>query len=202
MRRLLEGIRAFQEGSPPFDTAGIARGQDPEALLICCSDSRVVPHLVTQSGPGQIFVIRNAGNLLSSPGGGSAEEATIEYGVRVLRIPHLIVCGHTHCGAMQAIVDGVDSLPAVSRWLVGGDETRRRAGQRCPEGDHLQAVIEENVLIQLERARQYPAVREAEAAGALTLHGWVYDIETARFTAWDASTKCFRPVIDDERRAA
>lgn len=87
MQRLLNGIRAFYETGPSFSTEGLADGQRPEVLLVTCSDSRVVPHLVTNAGPGDIFVVRNAGNMLPEPGSGSSEEATIEYGIRALEIP-------------------------------------------------------------------------------------------------------------------
>lgn len=200
MQRLLNGIRAFYESGPSFSTEGLAAGQRPEVLFVTCSDSRIMPHLVTGAGPGDIFVVRNAGNLLPEPGGGSSEEATIEYGVRVLEIPHLVVCGHTHCGAMKGLLDGV-ALPAVSEWLKAAEDTRQRALSR-EVADCLSAAVEENVLVQLERARRFPCVAEAIERGRLTLHGWVYDIETTAFRAWDDEARAFLPLGDSLRRSA
>lgn len=201
MQRLLQGIRAFYQTGPSFSTDGIADGQRPEVLLVTCSDSRIVPSLVTNTGPGDIFVVRNAGNMLPDPGSGSSEEATLEYGIRVLEIPNLILCGHSHCGAMQGLLDGV-SLPAVNRWLKAAENARDRAHNRADGEDRLNAAIEENVLVQLERARRLPCVAEAITNGKLALHGWIYDIETTTFRVYDDDARAFLPLSDQLARSA
>lgn len=200
MQRLLEGIRLSYKAGPSFSTENIAKGQKPEVLLVTCADSRIVPHLVTGTGPGDIFVVRNAGNMLPDAGTGSSEEATIEYGIEALGIRHLIVCGHTHCGAMRGLIDGV-ALPAVHEWLKCAEETRTRLARRDDE-DRLSAAIEENVIVQLERARLFPCVAAALKAGKLTLHGWVYDIETTHFQKYDDESGAFVPLDHDLRRIA
>lgn len=201
MQRLLQGIRAFYQTGPSFSTEGIADGQRPEVLLVTCSDSRIVPSLVTNTGPGDIFVVRNAGNMLPEPGSGSSEEATIEYGIRALGIPNLIICGHTHCGAMKGLLDGV-SLPAVTEWLKASGDARSRAHRRADGKDRLTAAIEENVLVQLERARRFPCVADAVAKGELTLHGWVYDIEATTFGVYDDEAGAFLPLAERLARSA
>lgn len=200
MQRLLEGIRSSYKAGPSFSTENIARGQKPEVLLVTCADSRVVPHLVTGTGPGDIFVVRNAGNMLPDAGTGSSEEATIEYGIEALGIRHLIVCGHTHCGAMRGLIDGV-ALPAVHEWLKSAEQTRTRLARRDDE-DQLSAAVEENVIVQLERARLFPAVAAALEAKKLTLHGWVYDIETTHFRTYDDESRAFMPLDNELRRIA
>src|SRR5690606_23744849 len=166
-----------------------------------CSDSRIVPHLVTNTGPGAIFVLRNAGNMRPEPGIGSSEEASIEYGVDVLGIPHLIVCGHTHCGAMKGLLGGVE-LPAVNEWLKACVDVRKRAAARHDAETPLIAAIEENVLVQLERARRLPSVAKAIERGKLALHGWVYDIETTTFRGYDDVTRAFSPLSEQLGRSA
>lgn len=201
MQRLLQGIREFYRTGPSYSTKDIGKGQTPEVLLITCSDSRIVPHLVTNTGPGDIFVLRNAGNMLPEPGVGSSEEASIEYGIDVLEIPHLIVCGHTHCGAMKGLLSGVE-LPAVTEWLKASGDVRARAADRHDAESPLIAAIEENVLVQLERARRLPSVAKALERGKLALHGWVYDIEASTFRVYDDVTRVFSPLSEQLGRSA
>lgn len=202
MQQLIDDILKPDPDQGAWPGPQLIGGQQPEILLVTCSDSRVVPHLATRSGPGRIFVIRNAGNMLPDEGTGSSEEATIEYGVRVLRIPHLLVCGHTHCGAMKGLLDGVEGMPALRRWLRAGRDTQQALGNSSERRDPLRAAVERNVLVQLERARAYPVVQEALEAGALELHGWVFDIGTGAFSCWDADTGAFRPLGEAARRSA
>lgn len=197
MKKLIKDILELHvelsaDGSWPGEE--LVKGQQPEVLLITCSDSRVVPHIASRSGPGRIFVIRNAGNMLPHEGVGSSEEATIEFGVRALRIPDLIICGHTHCGAMAGLGQSLEHMPALRRWLRAGDEIDTKF-EADADPAHLAATLTgRNVVAQLARATAYPAVAEAVAQGRLRLHGWVFDIEAGSFSEWDAHSGAFRPL--------
>lgn len=186
MQKLIEGIHQFQTdvvGSRREFFANLADGQRPQALFITCSDSRVNPNLLTQTEPGELFIIRNAGNIVPPHGVPSGEAATIEYAIAVLGITDIIVCGHTHCGAMAALLarGSVDRLPAVRSWLAFADATARIVEDNYATHDEaarLTIAIEENVLVQLEHVRTMPAVASARSKRGVRLHGWVYNIET------------------------
>jgi carbonic anhydrase len=181
MDRILTGIRAFRDAVHPgmrplFQQ--LEEGQQPELLLITCSDSRIDTGLLTQTQPGEVFVIRNAGNLVAPWGrSGGGEAATVEYAVKVLGVPHIAVCGHTHCGAMAALRDpaSASGLPAVARWLEHGRPALERSARFDRDADPLLETVGANVLTQLDHLRTYPCVAEAEAQGELELHAWVYD---------------------------
>lgn len=188
MRQLIDGIRAFQQDVFPSVRSRfeqLTEGQQPRTLFITCSDSRIVPHLLMQSGPGELFVLRNAGNLVpplsAEPTG---EAATIEYAVTVLKVSDIVVCGHSHCGAITALLrpDTLDGLPTMKHWLAHADATLREfAGASIgddPEGEIITAAIGHNVATQLAHLRTYPVVAEAELRGELSLHGWFYRFET------------------------
>jgi carbonic anhydrase len=181
MERILSGIRAFREQVQPTKRELFRRleaGQQPELLLITCSDSRIDTGLLTQTNPGEVFVIRNAGNLVAPWGSqGGGESATIEYAVEVLDIRHIAVCGHTHCGAMAALRDPASarSLPAVKRWLEFGQPALEREVTLDGGADMLLETVAANVLTQIDHLRTHPSVAAAEARDELELHGWVYD---------------------------
>jgi carbonic anhydrase len=180
MNRILRGAAAFQQSithAKPWDPVQTQRGQSPEALLLTCADSRVVPHLFTGAGVGDIFVLRNAGNLVPSPGTGSSEEASIAFAIEELRVPHLIVCGHTDCGAMKALgmPTGTASRP-ITDWL-------RNA--RADAGLSLAARVEANVVHQLDRLESLPVVKRALEVGEVETHGWVYDVVHGELKAYD-----------------
>ncbi|RZB15316.1 carbonic anhydrase [Streptomyces sp. F001] len=188
MKALLDRARSFRrrvdfEGD---EYRKLAVGQFPEALFITCSDSRVIPALITGARPGEIFELRNAGNIVPSydeQGAASGEAATIEYALEVLGVQDVVVCGHSHCGAMSALTHGTDlsGLPRVDAWLelarpglepVLGEEGRR-------SGDPaLREVVQLNVRNQLAVLRGYPVARRMIDAGRLRLHGWYYEIDT------------------------
>jgi carbonic anhydrase len=200
MRRLFEGVVRFQGEVYPEHRAlfhSLAKTQSPEALLITCSDSRVVPQLIVQSKPGDLFICRNAGNIAppwGEPTGGVA--ATIEYAVMVLNVTDIIICGHSDCGAMQALLhpEKLEGMSAVQRWLGHAERAetvvRENLGH-LSEQDRLTALIEENVLAQLDHLRTYPCVASRQRAGTLELHGWVYDIESGAIKVFDATGKSF-----------
>jgi len=204
MDHVVSGVAKFRRSIFPQHRelfAELANGQRPEALFITCADSRIDPNLVTQTRPGDLFIIRNAGNIVpphTRQAGGVT--ATIEYGVAVLNVGHIVVCGHTHCGAMGGALDpeSVAELPHVREWLLHAraavEIVKERHGCVCPE--HIREVIEQNVLVQLQHLRTHPVVAARLAAGRLELHGWVYEIETGDVYCHDESTGTFLPIAD------
>jgi carbonic anhydrase len=189
MEKLVSGIHQFQSElfRPQKEIfEKLAHGQRPEALVIACSDSRVSPTFITQAKPGEVFILRNAGNLVPPYGASNGGEApTIEYAVHALGVKDVIVCGHTHCGAMKALLhkEELDGLPAFAHWLGHAESTRRIINENYSELDAVakhKAAIEENVLVQLENLRTHPAVAARLSRNDLRLHGWVYKIETGQ----------------------
>ena len=200
MQKLIQGIHQFQ-GKSFLPLQGLfeqlAKGQNPETLFITCSDSRIDPNLLTQAKPGDLFILRNAGNIVPPHGAGNGgEAATIEFAVAALGVKDIIICGHSHCGAMQGLLkpETVASLPAVSSWLSHAEMTRRIMHDNYGhlEGERLlTATVEENVLVQLENLRTLPAVGSRLVRGDLHLHGWVYKIETGEVFAYDVENAQF-----------
>ncbi|MEU4923337.1 carbonic anhydrase [Streptomyces parvus] len=181
MQSLVEHARTFTEhvAANAKDFERLADGQTPEALFVTCSDSRVVPSLITGARPGQLFELRTAGNIVPPyPGQDrpTGEAATIEYALCVLQVRDIIVCGHSHCGAVGAILRGDDlsAMPAVRHWLE-----RSTDGRTPPDraGD-LPGAVQAHALAQLDTLRGYPAVRERLAEGSLGLHAWYYEVHT------------------------
>lgn len=203
MDRIEAGIRTFREQVFPQrreQFRALAGGQSPELLLITCSDSRIDPALLTQSEPGDLFVIRNAGNLVPPAGGpASGEAATIQYGVEVLGIPHIAVCGHRHCGAMAALdqPEAAEGLPAVREWLEFARPALGRSVRLGRPADPALETVAANVLAQLEHLRSHPSVAAAEARGDLTVHGWIYDFEEGELLVADEHGH-FAPLSDDD----
>src|SRR5438445_5600665 len=167
MQKLIQGIHQFQKESfrplrGLFEE--LAKGQNPETLFITCSDSRIDPTLLTKAQPGDLFILRNAGNIVPPhEAGNGGEAATIEFAVAALGIKDIIICGHSHCGAMQGLLrpELVASLPALSSWLAHADTTRSiiRDNYAHLDGHRLLTVaVEENVLVQLENLRTHPSV--------------------------------------------
>jgi len=178
----------------------LSHGQQPETLLITCSDSRIAPDLLMQTQPGDLFTLRNAGNLIPPYGAANGGEgATIEYAVAALGVKHAIVMGHSHCGAMKGLLnpESLADMPLVGEWLKHADATRQVVGERYPDlkgVDLLNAAIKENVLVQLDNLRAYPKVAALMAKGALTLHGWVYEIESGQILVYDPQVSHFVPI--------
>lgn len=206
MQKLIRGLHKFHDqvvGTQIDLFKRLAGGQTPDALFITCSDSRINPNLITQTDPGDLFIIRNAGNLVPpygpSPGG---EAATIEFAVAGLKIRDIIVCGHSCCGAMAALLEPskLANLPAMRGWLAHAETTRRIVQEKYGDrsGDSLlTTTIEENVLAQLENLRTHPTVAAGLAQGTITLHGWVYKIETGDVFSYDAEQEQFVSVRQD-----
>jgi carbonic anhydrase len=211
MEKLIRGIHKFQ--SDVFRAREdmfrkLARGQNPQALFIGCSDSRIVPDLICQADPGDLFVLRNAGNLVPSytPGAVSSEAATIEYAVRGLGVKDIIVCGHTRCGAMQAAMNpgGLKDMPRVRSWLANADASNEIVVTRyghLPEDARWQVMAQENVLVQLENLRTHPAVLVGLAHGDLRLHAWVYQLETGRVFTYEPESGQYVPLVRNDGSA-
>ncbi|MEW3741072.1 carbonic anhydrase CynT [Pseudomonas aeruginosa] len=199
MRDIIDGFLRFQRDTYPARSQlfkSLATRQAPKALFIACSDSRVVPELLTQREPGELFVIRNAGNIVPGygpqPGGVSA---SVEYAVAVLGVGDIVVCGHSDCGAMGAIASCacLDQLPAVAGWLHHAEAARamNSAHEHASEAARLDALVRHNVIAQLANLRTHPCVARALEQGRLNLHGWVYDIESGRIDALDGASRRF-----------
>jgi carbonic anhydrase len=198
MEEIRRGVLTFQRRVFPrhrklFER--LALGQSPKALFITCADSRVDPTLITHSEPGELFVDRNPGNFLPPFHGENASEAAgIEYALEALNIPNIIICGHTDCGAMKAVwqPEKAKELRAVTRWLKNGVEARKRVMKRkLPETEQLAAITQQNVVLQLEHLKTYPAVRQRLKTGKLRIAGWVYDIEHGKVLEYDAAADRF-----------
>lgn len=206
MQKIIDGVHGFHSRifTPRKEFfQRLAREQRPDALFVTCSDSRIHPQLMTQSDPGELFIMRNAGNLIPAYGVTSGEAATIEFALRELGVPHLIVCGHTGCGAMKALLK-LEELPAesaVRSWLQHAESTRRvvREAFHGLEGEALlRAAVQENVLVQIEHLKTHPAVRAGLARGSLTIHGWVYELETGRMLQHDSTRGRFKYLVPSE----
>ena len=203
MQKLIQGIHRFrQENFRPLQDLyeKLSHGQAPETLFITCSDSRIDPNLLTRSKPGELFILRNAGNIVPPHGAANGgEAATIEFAVAALGVKDIIICGHSHCGAMRGLLEpeSVVNLPTVSSWLSHAETTRRIVQDNYAhlEGEkRLTATVEENVLVQLENLRTLPAVASRMVRGDLHLHGWVYKIETGEVFAYELESGQFVPI--------
>jgi len=211
MKRILEGVVRFRQEVFPRQKdqfQQLASTQSPEYLFVTCSDSRVVPSLITQTGPGELFIIRNAGNIVppfSNFSGGVS--ATIEYAVVALNVRHIVVCGHTDCGAMKGILypESVQNMPSVANWLHHGEAARQVVHDAYPQltgDDRLPAITRENVAAQLRNLATHPCVAARQASGKLQIHGWVYDIATGEVVAYDPAIARFRSIEDRDAAAA
>jgi carbonic anhydrase len=203
MHKLIEGIHQFQTtlfGSHRELFERLAEGQSPETLFITCSDSRINPNLLTQTEPGELFILRNAGNIVPPYGAAQGgEAATIEFAVAGLDVKDIIVCGHSHCGAMKGLLEPPPArdFPALTQWLSHAESTRRivrdkYAGREA--ASLLNVTIQENVLAQMENLRTHPVVASGLAQGKLKLHGWVYKIETGEVFGYDPASGQFLPL--------
>ncbi|MEV6075103.1 carbonic anhydrase [Streptomyces sp. NPDC052069] len=197
MQDLTEGVARFQRDVYPAKEelfAHLAETHRPTTLFISCSDARVVPELITQSEPGELFVIRTAGNLVPAyTPGPDGVAASIEYAVAVLGVSDIVVCGHSACGAMTALAEHHDlsAAPAIADWLRHADASRARAAAETG-AEQVHALVRGNVRAQLVNLATHPSVARALAAGTVTLHGWVYDIPTGAVEDLEASRPAAR----------
>ena len=209
MKKLLAGMVRFQNEVFPRSRhiyQQLAREQQPETLFICCSDSRVVPHDLTQTLPGELFICRNAGNIVPAHGdvlGGVS--ATVEYAVQVLKVTHVIICGHSDCGAMKGLLNpaSLKDMPQVRTWLRHAAPARLALGRAqisSPSAETLVNLTKLNVRLQLDRLSGHPKVQTQLRAGTLELHGWYYRIDTGEVEAWQAAEDRWVAVQESRHR--
>lgn len=208
MRKLIRGIVDFRETRLPQYAERfreLSLGQAPDALLITCSDSRVVPELLISTDPGDLFVTRNVGNMVppanaeGSSTGDVSEASALEFSVLVLNVQDIIICGHSECGAMRAVVDQapLPDAPNLHKWLHYCTSAAFRLDQEGPldrsrsRHDQLSQV---NVLVQLEHLMSYAIVRDRVRSGTLHLSGWWFDIATGEMLAYERESRCFERI--------
>jgi carbonic anhydrase len=172
----------------------VDEGQHPKTLFIGCSDSRIVPHALMDCGPGELFIARNVGNLIPPwdlSAGFHGTAAAIEFAVLQLRVHNIIVCGHSHCGAITSLYeDPPDEARHLRAWL---DLARDAALPVCQSPEALRRVEQRSIVLQMERLMSYPMVARRVTAGRLFLHGWYYVIEDGRVLVFDAESGRFEP---------
>lgn len=205
MRKLISGLHEYQHNvfkSQKELFAKLSQGQSPEALFITCSDSRIDPNLVTQTDPGDLFIIRNAGNIVPPYGAGhGGEAATIEFAVDKLGVKDIIVCGHSLCGAVKALFNReiLADMPMLTAFLGHAESTRRIVLENYhdidPEG-LLNIGSQENVLVQVENLRTHPSVAAHLAKGDLNIHAWMYKMETGAVFGYDPNDRQFLPATE------
>jgi len=174
------------------------KGQRPSALYVGCSDSRVIPELLTSSAPGELFVVRNIANVVPVLAHADASVgAAIDYAVEVLKVPHIIVCGHDGCGGVMAVLDGIEKvahMTSLHEWLEGvvpAATTARRLVPSSEQTELLRVAVEENVLESMNNLISFPAVERGLAAGTLAMHGWVFNLAQGALRVYDAKTEEF-----------
>lgn len=203
MRKLIKGLRQFKSGyfSSHRDLfESLSHGQKPRVLFITCSDSRIVPNLITQADVGDLFVIRNAGNIIPPYGAANGGEgAAVEYAIQALDIQQIVVCGHSHCGAMKGLLtlNKLEAdMPLVYEWLKHAEATRRLVKENYSDyqGEELlEVTIAENVLTQIENLKTYPVVHSRLYQGKLMIFAWIYHLETGEVLAYDPVTHAYMP---------
>lgn len=208
MQPLIAGVHKFQQRELGRYRELFHRlsteGQNPHTLFITCSDSRVLAELITQSKPGDLFVVKNVGNLVppaTATGSTNSTAAAIEFAVQTLGVGDVVVCGHSQCGAMAALLNGLPepaAQPHLQAWLELAAPVRdvmtRNYRHLTDANVRLTAAAEENVLFALENLRSYPAVQQRFAASKLRLHGWFFKIATGDLFAYDPASEQFQPI--------
>jgi carbonic anhydrase len=195
--RLVHGVERFRQRrrgryGPLFDR--LAHGQKPHTLFITCSDSRINPNLITSTDPGELFIVRNVGNLVphSDSPMAAAVSSAIEYAVEVLGVTDVVVCGHSGCGAMRALLghDSLQGLPGVQHWLREGQSVM----EQLPAGASAEEAAKRNALVQLRNALTYPVLHRKYNAGEVRLHAWFFDVGSSELLEWDEPTGTWTPL--------
>ena len=212
MHPLIEGVHRFRNdefGNYRSLFQRLSReGQNPHTLFITCSDSRVLAELITQSKPGDLFVVKNIGNIVppaSVTGSTNSTAAAIEFAVETLRVSDIVICGHSQCGAMTALLDDfpADRMPHLREWLTLADpvkEIMRTQYQHVTDQEHRKNLAAgENVLFALENLHSYYCVQDRLMDGSLRLHGWFFEISTAELLAYNPDTRQFLPLTQDKK---
>jgi len=212
MQKLIEGVHKFRDEEfgnyRKLFRKLSQQGQNPHTLFITCSDSRVLAELITQSEPGDLFVVKNVGNIVPPgdvTGSTNSTAAAIEFAVENLRVSDIVVCGHSQCGAMEAVLRGLskpDNQPHLRDWLSLAMPVRQvlqtQYAHLKSHADQVTAAGEENVLFALENLHSYHCVRQRLGDSSLRLHGWFFKIATAELFAFDPGTKQFLPLVTDK----
>jgi len=213
VQKLIEGVHRFRK-----DAFGNYRtlfhklsqdGQNPHTLFITCSDSRVLAELITQSKPGDLFVVKNVGNIVPPAqvtGSTNSTAAAIEFAVTVLHVSDIVVCGHSQCGAMAGLLGAspvTDATPHLRDWLSLAapvfDMVARQYAHLASDSARLDLAAAENVLFGLDNLYSYSCIQEALAAGTLRLHGWFFKISTAELFAYDPEPRQFLPLLKENQ---
>ncbi len=195
MHDLLPGLRKFRERVFPAQQQlfeALSHGQNPHTLMITCSDSRIDPNLVTQTQPGELFVVRNAGNIVPPYGASrGGEEAAIEFAIEGLGVSNIVICGHSQCGAMGALAQqrNMEHMPSVQSWLAHAAATKRRIELLSIESCHVHRFVEENVLVQVDNLKTHPSVSGALRLGRIRIFGWIYNFECGSVAVYDPKTQ-------------
>jgi carbonic anhydrase len=211
MQKLIQGVHNFQKQE--FRSySGLFRrlareGQNPHTLFITCADSRVLAELITGSKPGDLFVVKNVGNIVppASVSGPNSTAAAVEFAIESLEVSDIVLCGHTQCGAMAALVRGIphaEHQPHLAEWLEQSQPVREAVARNYPEARDTTALetlmAEENVLFGLENLKSYSVVQRALGAGKVQLHGWLFQIRTAKLFAYNSESGQFEPLAPPE----
>jgi len=200
MTKFIIGLGQFQRHVYP-KFAGkfreLAKGQKPQALMITCADSRIDPSLVLQCEPGDLFCVRNAGNM--APAGVDDESgvaAAVEFAVEGLGIRDIVLCGHSDCGAMKALLhpELAEGKPSLARWLRHAEPARAAACQHDETHDELCRMTHKNIVAQLNNLSEYPVVKRAVSSGTVNLHGWYYDFSAGEIHSFDSEAGRFKPL--------
>lgn len=215
MKKLIQGILEYRKNLTPQQRdnfAKLALGQKPDALFIACSDSRVVPNLFASTNPGDLFVTRNVGNIVPCCSSDShpetsehSELAALEFSIENLKVKDIVVCGHSECGAMAALLDGREKLPlkAVKNWLSHADdafEHKEKLNFDDPEISQVNKLSQGNVLTQLEHLKTYPSIVKKLASKQLQLHGLWFDIKAAEVLIYRDVKNKFVPLNEDHAK--
>ncbi len=205
LEHLKAGVRHFRSEIYPKRRETylkvVSEPQRPLALFVTCADSRIDPELITNSGPGELFALRNIGNMIPAYGemlGGVS--AVIEYAVSALEVPHIVICGHSQCGAMAALMqpDSTAKMPAVKNWMSNAAAALSVTKSLAQDGeqpeDFVRRLTEENVVLQIQHLKTHPAVAGAMARGKLTVSGWIYDIGRGEVRISEDGGRVFLPV--------
>jgi carbonic anhydrase len=215
MEKLLDGVHRFQQqefGKYKGLFRRLSRqGQNPHTLFITCADSRVLAELITQSNPGDLFVIKNVGNIVPPPDSKSCSStgAGIEFAVEMLGVSDIVVCGHSQCGAISALMGPQnqqptlfpsEELPHLRNWIALAQPVRDLIEQNYThlktDAERIRAAEEENVLFSIERLQLYPSVAKRLTEGSLRLHAWFFKIASAELFAYDPEQRQFQPITE------
>jgi carbonic anhydrase len=205
MKKLYKGLHNFKKNYFMKEEElfrRLSHKQEPEILFITCSDSRIDPNLVTQSSPGELFIVRNIGNMVPPASAAPVNKgaaAALEYAVKVLKVPDIIVCGHSNCGAMNALLEPelLDNLPHMKSWLKLAVPLRKMVDHvfpNIPDSERHLVAAQENVLLQLKNLESYQFISEALAEERLHIHGWYYDIGAGTISSYNPDTDRFEQI--------